>query len=95
MINCLDSQRLTRVPRVREVLSSNPELAYLIQHCKRFATAATSTQVAVLPWHYGAEKGTANLLHASVYYGKYKERLGDYDKTLTLQVMPYRCRSLL
>jgi len=28
------------------------------QHCKRFATTSTSTQVAVLPWHYDAEMGT-------------------------------------
>jgi len=26
----------------------------------RFATASTSTQVAVLPWRYDAEMGTAN-----------------------------------
>jgi len=35
--------------------------------CKRFATASTSIQVAVLPWRYDAEMGTANLLHASDY----------------------------
>jgi len=32
---------------------------------KRFATPLTSTQVAVLPWRYDAEMGTANSLHAS------------------------------
>jgi len=32
---------------------------------KRFATASTSTQVAVLPWRYDAEMGAANSLHAS------------------------------
>jgi len=35
------------------------------QRCKQFATASTSTQVAVLPWRYDSEMGTANLLHAS------------------------------
>jgi len=37
----------------------------LTQRCKRFATASTSTQVAVLPWRYDAEMDTANTLHAS------------------------------
>jgi len=32
---------------------------------KRFATASTSTQAAVLPWRYDAEMGTVNSLHAS------------------------------
>jgi len=32
------------------------------QRLKRFATASTSTQVAVLPWHYDADS-----LHASAY----------------------------
>jgi len=35
------------------------------RHCKRFATASTSTQVAVLPWRYDTVMGTANSLHAS------------------------------
>jgi len=37
-------------------------------HCKRFATTSTSTQVAVLPWRYYAEMGTANSLHTSAQY---------------------------
>jgi len=32
---------------------------------KRFVTASTSTQVAVLPWRYDGEMGTANSLRAS------------------------------
>jgi len=51
------AERLTRVPRVQEVESlfpkGRPNLAQL-------ATASTSTQVAVLPWRYDAEMGTAN-----------------------------------
>jgi len=44
------TERLTRVPRVREVESSNLKgQPNLTQRCKRFATALTSTQVAVLP----------------------------------------------
>jgi len=31
---------------------------YLTQRCKRFATAPTSTQVAVLTWRYVTEMGT-------------------------------------
>jgi len=47
------SERLTRIPRVREVESSNPKgRRNLTQRCKRFATASTFTQVAVLPWRY-------------------------------------------
>jgi len=46
--------------------SSNPKgWPNLTQRCKRFATASTSTQVAVLPWRYDEKMGTANLLHAS------------------------------
>jgi len=60
--------RLTRMPRVWEVESSNPKnRPYLIQRCKRIATASTSAQVAVLTWRYDAEMGTANSLHASAY----------------------------
>jgi len=45
------AERLTRVPRVKEVVSSNPiGRPNLTQSCKRFATASTSTQVVVLPW---------------------------------------------
>jgi len=36
----------------------------LIQRCKRFTTASTSTQVYMLPWRYDVEMGTANSLHA-------------------------------
>jgi len=58
-------ERLTRVPRVREVESSFfKDRPNLTQRCKRFATASTSTQVAVLPWRYDADMGTANSLHA-------------------------------
>jgi len=43
------AERLTRVPRVREVensfLKGRPNLT---QRCKRFATASTSTQVAIM-----------------------------------------------
>jgi len=34
------------------------------QCCKRFATASTSRQVAVLPWRYVAKTGTTNSLHS-------------------------------
>jgi len=60
------AERLTRLPRVREVeisfLKGRPNLT---QRCKRFVTASTSTQVAVLLWCYDVEMGTANSLHAS------------------------------
>jgi len=49
------------VPHVREVESSNPkDRPDLTQSCKRFATASTYKKVAVLPWRYDAEMGTAN-----------------------------------
>jgi len=55
-----------QVPRVLEVESSNPKgRPNLTQRSKRFATASTFTQVAMLPWRYDAEMGTANSLHAS------------------------------
>jgi len=65
-----------RVPRVREVWSSNSGPAKSTQRCKRCATASTSIQVAVLPWRYDAEMGTANSLHASAKFGEYNERFG-------------------
>jgi len=34
----------------------------LTQRCKRFATASTSAQAAVLPWRYDAEMGTTKLV---------------------------------
>jgi len=43
---------------------------------QRFVTASTSTWVAVLPWRYDAEMGTASSLHASAEYGEYNERFG-------------------
>jgi len=56
---------LTRVPRVREVWMSNPGPAKSYIALQRFATASTFTQVAVLPWRYDGEMGTANSLLAS------------------------------
>jgi len=58
-------EQLTRVPRVGRFGVQIPDRPNLTQRYKRFATASTSTQVAVLPWRYNAEMGTANLLHAS------------------------------
>jgi len=45
-----------------------PDWPNLTQHCKWFATTSASMQVAVLPWRYDVEMGTANSLpvHASV-----------------------------
>jgi len=48
----------------------------LTQRCKRFVTASTSTQVAVLPWCYDAEMGITNSLHASAQHGECNERFG-------------------
>jgi len=42
-----------------------PDRPNLTKLCKWFATASTSTQVAVMPWRYDTEMGTANSLHAS------------------------------
>jgi len=39
-------------------------LPNLKQRFKRFATASKPMQVAVLPWRYDAEMGTAKSLHA-------------------------------
>jgi len=33
-------------------------------------------QVAMLPWRYDADMGTANLLHPLALYGDYNERFG-------------------
>jgi len=71
------TERLMRMPRVREVKSSFPkDQPNLTQSCKQFATASTYMQVALLPWRYDAEMGTANLLHASALYGECNERFG-------------------
>jgi len=60
------SERLTSVPRVREIESSNPKSrSNLTQRCKWFTTTSTSAKVAVLPWRYDAEMGNANSLHLS------------------------------
>jgi len=57
-------EQLTRVPRMREVESSNLKgRPILTQRWKRFATASTSKQIAMLPWRYDVEMGTANSLH--------------------------------
>jgi len=58
------AERLMRVPLVQEVWSSNTESAISYTVLQRFVTVSTSTQVAVLPWRYDAEMGTANSLHA-------------------------------
>jgi len=50
------AERLTRVPRVREIWTQIPDRPNLTQRCKRFVTASTYTQVAVLPWRYDAER---------------------------------------
>jgi len=53
----VEDERLTRLPRVREVESSNPKgRQNLTQCCKRFATTSISTQE--LPWRYNAKMGT-------------------------------------
>jgi len=65
-LTALMVEQLTRMPREREVESLNPKSrSNLTQPCKQFVTASTSTQVAVLPWRYDAEMGTANSLHTS------------------------------
>jgi len=48
----------------REFVSQRPAKSYTALQT-RFATASTSTQVAVLPWRYDTEMGTTNSLHAS------------------------------
>jgi len=58
------AKRFTRVPRVREVESSNPKRPAKLQ---TVTAVSTSTQIVVLPWRYNTEEmGTANSLHASV-----------------------------
>jgi len=42
-----------------------PGWSNFTQRCKQFATSSTSTQVALLPWRYDTEMGTANSLQAS------------------------------
>jgi len=58
------AERLTRMPRVREVWSSKPGPAKSYTALQTVC-ASTPTQVAVLPWCYDTEMGTANSLHAS------------------------------
>jgi len=60
-----DGQRLTRVPRLREVWSSNPRPAKSYTALQTVRHRFKSTQVAVLSWRYDAGMGTANSLHAS------------------------------
>jgi len=47
-VTALTTERLTRLPPVREVWSLIPDRSNLTQRCKRFATASTYTQVGVL-----------------------------------------------
>jgi len=55
------AERLTCVPRMREVESSFTKgRPNFTRRCKRFVTASTSTQVAVLPWRYDAETGSGH-----------------------------------
>jgi len=54
-----DGERLTRMSRVREVWSLNPGP---VKSCT-FVNSSISTQVAMLPWRYVAEMGTANSSH--------------------------------
>jgi len=69
------AEMLTRVPHVPEVESSKPKgRPSLTQRYKRFNTASTSTQAAVLPWRYVAETDSANSLQASEYGECYNER---------------------
>jgi len=55
----LMAERLTRVPRVREVESSLPKGTALatVRHRSK---PPTSMQVALLPWRYEAKMGAAN-----------------------------------
>jgi len=50
--------------------------ANFTQRYKLFATASTSTQVAVLPWRYDAEMGTAKIV---TRFGVIR-RLVEYNK---------------
>jgi len=50
-------EQLRRSPRVREVESSFPKSR---PNLTQFATASTLKQVAVLPWRYDVEMGSAN-----------------------------------
>jgi len=56
------SKRLTRVLVCRKSSIRIPGRPNLTQRCKRYVTASTSTQVAVLPWCYVMELGTTNSL---------------------------------
>jgi len=46
-----------------------------VQTLRHYFNINTST-VAVMPWRYDAELGTANLLHASAKHGEYNEGFG-------------------
>jgi len=60
------AKQLMHVPHVQEEESLNSKgRPNLTKHCKRFTITSTSMQVAVLPWCYDVEMGTANSLHAS------------------------------
>jgi len=62
---------------MRVVKSSFPKgQPNLKQRCKRFATASTSTQVAVLPWRYDGDGHHQLVTRFGVIRGKYNERFG-------------------
>jgi len=76
------AKRLTRVSRVRKVENSNPNgRPNATQRCKRFATASTSTQVAVLLWHgdeapqtrYMLRRNTESIIKDLVWFDKAKQ----------------------
>jgi len=57
-----------RVPRVRDVESSNPGPAKsytALQTVRHRFNIYAIYAIAVLPWRYNAEMGTANSLHGS------------------------------
>jgi len=72
--------------RLRVRISDRPNLT---QHCKRFAIATTSTQVAVLPWIYNPEMSIINSLHTSAWYDKHNEKFSLYTMVIVLKLFLY------
>jgi len=63
---CCTKEVINKIRKSNVVESSfSKDRSNLTQRCKLFTTASAYTQVAVLPWRYNAEMGTANSLHAS------------------------------
>jgi len=96
---------MAHLPREQKSEVSNihyPVRSNLTQRCKRFATSLTSTQVAVLPWHYVMEVSMRLVTSASTKHSGYLVRAyllvkihRTEESKVIFSVFNLRCHQLL